>query len=67
MVDVNTQGVNDAFNRLSEAAVNGTDEDGKCTVSANDLSTLLMAFLFAKKSTENKETSHTTISPQENE
>ena len=66
MVDVNTQGVNDAFNRLSESGLNGVDDDGNCVVSANDLNTLLMAFLFAKGSAKDKETSRTTGSLKDN-
>ncbi len=48
MVDVNTQCVNDAFNRLSEAALNGADASRKCQVNADDLSAVLMAFTLAK-------------------
>lgn len=48
MVDVNTKGVKDAFERLSAAALQNADSEGNCVVDANDLSTLLMAFTFSK-------------------
>lgn len=44
MVDVNTKGVQGAFERLSQAALVKADSDRNCTVNADDLSTLLMAF-----------------------
>ena len=48
MVDVNTKGVNDAFERLSATALQKVDSDGNCVVDANDLRTLLMAFTLSK-------------------
>ncbi|PSU31818.1 hypothetical protein C9I99_21780 [Photobacterium lutimaris] len=47
MVDVNTQGVNEAFKRLSQAALVEVDELGVCVVNADDLATILMAYTFA--------------------
>lgn len=63
MVDVNTKGVNDAFERLSAAALQNADSEGNCVVDANDLSTLLMAFTLSKPKNVNtygsgEETSH---------
>ncbi len=52
MVDINTKGVNDAFEKLSTAALQNADSDGNCVVNANDLSTVLMAFTLAKRSSE---------------
>ncbi|MDN2484020.1 hypothetical protein [Vibrio agarivorans] len=49
MVDVNTKGVNDAFERLSAAALQNADSEGNCIVDTNDLSTLLMAFTLSKQ------------------
>ncbi|WP_210467349.1 hypothetical protein [Vibrio crassostreae] len=52
MVDINTKGVNDAFKKLSAAALQNADSDGNCVVNANDLSTVLMAFTLAKTPSE---------------
>ncbi len=43
-MDVNTQGVNDAYKRLCQSALNEADAEHNCTVNAGDLKTVLMAF-----------------------
>lgn len=46
MVNVNSQGVHDAYKRLSEASLGKHTNNGKCEVQTHDVLTILMALRF---------------------